>query len=372
MTTKQYLSRRQFIQMSAASGGAVLLAACGGGAAPEQAVLPAAPAAPAKAASVTNLAEGVEIMAGDVLDFSLTPVDWTGDFGFVTFQMHEGKVGGESIYYIRTDTSDVDFAAENGLVFVPLLASAVGNDIANKLYVQPDGPAVMEFGPVDEAFASLFQIVNVTPPIGRTFDNVADILAGVEQGGTTLEETTIFVNYPIVKWPGGELAVDETLEAALGDGQLFEPCNTENMTVKMKLHQCYPGSRYIVTDTSMPGMAPMMAINASPKTQALRDVGGTDEIWVFANGIPGSGVMGFQPAVFDNKAGEPAWSPFWDHYTLRWVDESNARILTNATEIREAIAAGEVEEFAGVPDTHPNGFVVNCPAPILAPNDFSA
>jgi len=142
------------------------------------------------------------------------------------------------------------------------------------------------------------------------------------------------------------------------------------MTVTFKLHQCYPGSRYILTDTSSVGMAPMMSVPASAPTQALMDSGATDEIWVFANGIPGSGVMGFQPAVFDNKAGQPAWSPFWNHFTLRWADESQARVIKTSAEIRELVAAGDLEQFNGVPDTHPNGFVVNCPAPILASNTF--
>ena len=73
----------------------------------------------------------------------------------------------------------------------------------------------------------------------------------------------------------------------------------------------------------------------------------------------------------DNKAGNGAWSPFWDHRALRWVDEENARVLRSSAEVRELIASGELEEFMGVPDTHPNGFIVNCPAPILAPNTFA-
>lgn len=371
MTKKdKNLSRRQFIQLGAASGGAVLLAACGGAAVEPTAIPPTAVPQPTQSASVSNLAEGVDIMVGDVLDFSLSPVDWPGDFGSVTFRLHEGKVDGESIYYIRTDSSDSTYAEEQGLVYVPLLAVANGAGIANKLYVLPDGaPAVMELAPGNDSFASLFQIVNVTPPIGQTYDSAQAIK---DAQGATIEETTIFVNFPIIKWPGGELAVDDKFEAALGAGQLFAPCDTEKMEVTMKLHKCYPGSRYIVTDTSMAGMAPMMAINAAPPTQKLREMGGTDEIWVFANGIPGPGVMGFQPAIFDNNAGTPAWSPFWDHYTLKWVDESNARLLKSSDEVRELIASGELEEFAGVPDTHPNGFVVNCPAPILAPNEFSA
>jgi hypothetical protein len=55
-----------------------------------------------------------------------------------------------------------------------------------------------------------------------------------------------------------------------------------------------------------------------------------------------------------------------------WKDEANARVLRSSTEIRAALDAGELEQFNGTPDTHPNGFVVNCPAAVLAPNDFGA
>ena len=49
-----------------------------------------------------------------------------------------------------------------------------------------------------------------------------------------------------------------------------------------------------------------------------------------------------------------------------------ARVLTDSDEIRAAIEAGDVTEYMGVKPSHPNGFVVNCPAPILAPNTFAA
>ena len=35
-----------------------------------------------------------------------------------------------------------------------------------------------------------------------------------------------------------------------------------------------------------------------------------------------------------------------------------------------AVGAGELDLFNGTPDTHPNGFVVNCPSPVLAPNPY--
>jgi len=88
----------------------------------------------------------------------------------------------------------------------------------------------------------------------------------------------------------------------------------------------------MIIDTSATPMAPMMSVPASSPTQALIDLNGTDEIWVFGNGIEGSGVMGFQPGVFDNQAGEPAWSPFWNHFTLTWTDGSDVRVLRSGDE----------------------------------------
>jgi hypothetical protein len=82
--------------------------------------------------------------------------------------------------------------------------------------------------------------------------------------------------------------------------------------------------------------------------------------------------MGFQSGVFDKQAGEPAWSPFWDHFTLTWADGSNVRVLRSGDEIRAAVGAGDVELWNGTPDSHPNGFVVNCPVPVVAPFDFEA
>lgn len=54
--------------------------------------------------------------------------------------------------------------------------------------------------------------------------------------------------------------------------------------------------------------------------------------------------------------------------TVLWTDKSQARVLTSSAEIRALIESGELEEFNGVPESHPEGFVVNCLAPILAPN----
>ncbi len=379
--SKTEVSRRQFLQFTAVSSGALFLAACTGGTAQvaeEVAQATAVPptsipptSIPATAAPVADAGE-VKVIVNDVIDYVLSSDEWTGQYGKVTFKLHEGRFDGEPIYFIRTDASEQTFAQDNGLVFVPLLA--VGRDIAESLYLFDNGqlPVLSSSPAVGEDFTSLVQVKNVTlSDDSLTLDSAEAVQQAVADGKATVEETTVFVNYPVVKWGDESLAVDDEKTETLGKGQLMEPVDTDNMTVSLKLHQCFPGSRYILTDTSFPGIAPMMSVPPSVPNQTLLDKGGTDEIWIFVNGIPGSGVMGFQPAIFDNEAGQPAWSPFWDHRALKWMDESQARVLRSSAEVREGIASGELQEFMGVPDTDPNGFVVNCPAPILAPNDFT-
>lgn len=374
----QSISRRQFLRLGTMSSGALLLAACGASS-PEESVAevaataPAATLAPVATSAASGAANGeAKVIVGDVVDFALSSDQWPGSFGSVTFELHEGVFDGQSIYYIRTDASEPAFAEENGLVFVPLLNA--GKDFAAPLYLfEDDRLPVFATSPGEEEFTSLFQLKTVTViDDSADLSSAAGITAAADAGGITIEEHAIFVNYPVVKWPGGELSVDDEKAEYLGTGQLLEPVDTSGMTVTFKLHECYPGSRYIVTDTSAAPMAPMMSISAAPPTQALKDNGGADEIWVFANGIEGSGVMGFQPAIFDNQAGHAAWSPFWNHFTLKWADGVQPRLLESSIEVRQAIDAGDVELFNGTPDSHPNGFVVNCPVPVLAENTFSA
>lgn len=371
------VSRRNFIKGIGATAGATLLASAG---------LPLALANDPRAVTAAKQTGGVmasqmvapqvELLISDVIGFGLTSDAWEGAFGWVTFRMHAGWHNGESVYYIQTDTSDADVAASAGLVHVPLLTAALAAEGATKpVYVFTNGADeqvnVLSTTPASEDFTSAWQVTEVTfTGDASVLTSEADILAAVDAGTATVNPLSIVVNCPVVKWAGGELAEDTEKVGYLGTGPLIEPVNTDNMTVTFKLHECYPGSRYIITDTSAAPMAPMMAISPSPVTQALVGVGATDEIWVFANGIPGSGVMGFQPAIFDHSAGDPIWSPFWDHFTVSWVDEGNARVLTSSDEIRELIESGELELFNGTPNSHPNGFVVNCPVPIKAANTF--
>jgi hypothetical protein len=373
-------SRRQFLRNVGLGTGALMLANAG---------LPLGmvragglqSAASAAAAAVTQGTAGawpqVELICGDVVGFALESQDWEGDFGWVTFQTHRALYEGDEVHYIRTDASDETFAQENFLVYVPLLNAALAAEGAtSQLYTFDNGvdgqyPVVSHIPDQDE-FSPAWHVRRVTFNGAATLlDSVEAIRAAEADGDVTVEALNLVVNFPLVKWPGGELPPDTELREYLGTGPLTEPVDAANMRVSFKLHECYPGSRYIITDTSAVPMAPMMGIVGSAATQQLARVGATDRIWVFGNGIPGSGVMGYQPAIFGNPAGHPVWSPFWEHFTAVWNDDSDAVLLTTADELRAR--EDQLTIYKGVPDMDQDmpAFVVNCPVPVKARNTFT-
>jgi hypothetical protein len=388
------VSRRAVLRLALGGGASLaLLAACGGddptatpapvatpapqAAQPAATPAPPAPTAPPAATATTATrapsADGAQVLVSDVVDYMLDANGrWDGPFGSVTLKIHHGYFDGDDVWFIRTDASDAAFARDNGLVFVPILANALNApDGTASIYLFEDQGAVVTSTPGDEqTYTPAFRVHRVTGATS-TLTSEADILAAQSAGTIEIEETDIVVNYPLVAWPGGSLAVDTDLMEPLGSGPLVEPIDERNETVTFKLHECFPGSRYIVTDTSAVPMAPMMGIVGSGFTQALQDVNAVAPITIFLNGLPGPGVMGFQPAIFNESAGHPAWSPFWDHFAVEWADPEQATVVRSQSELDALVASGDLILYNGVPDTHPMGFVVNCPAPILAPNTYT-
>ncbi|MDP8905112.1 MAG: hypothetical protein M3N29_07335 [Chloroflexota bacterium] len=378
MNIEVQLSRRRFVKQSLLVGGGLVIAAC----TPLRALQTATPrptttarGTPSVTSPVPTPDSAATVLVRDVLDFDLRgPFAWNG--GSVTMRLHEGRIDGEPIYYVRTDASDQGFAEQEGLLFVPLLRLARNREGAlGTIYLFENGAsaqvAVLSTGPGRDDFTPLCRIVRArfkADPV--LLQSAHDVLAAARAGTVHLEETETVVNYPIVKWPGGELPVDTVVEQPLAGGPLLAAPDVDAMTVTFKLHQCYPESRYIVTDTSAVPMAPMMNIEGSPGTEGLAEAHATSKITVFGNGIPGPGAMGFQPGIFERKAGDPAWSPIWDHWTALWKDPGQARLLEDQGQLDAAVEAAEIILHRGTPDTGGRGFVVNCPSPIVAPNDF--
>jgi hypothetical protein len=316
------------------------------------------------------------VIVDDVIDYTLAPEGrWDGPFGSVTMRLHRGWVDGEDVTFIRTDASEQEFASREGLVYVPLMANALDEPGSySDLYLFDGGPEgqlpVMSTSPADgEHFSPAFRLHNVliVGKTGTPITSEQEILDAAERGDVEIESTDIIVNYPVVTWPGGQIPADEEKVEALGGGQLIENPDIDGGQVTLKLHQCYPGSRYIITDTSALPMAPMMGAGEAGASQLLIDVNAVAPITIFLNGLEGTGAMGFQPGIFNTDAGDPAWSPFWEHFAAEWVNEDEAVPVTSQRQLDELVNAGDLIRYGGVPDTDPDTFVVNCSVPILAP-----
>lgn len=77
-------------------------------------------------------------------------------------------------------------------------------------------------------------------------------------------------------------------------------------------------------------------------------------VYVFKNGIKGTGPFRFQPDVFDNPPGTEGYSPLRQLNLVTWKDENAARELKSAADVKAA-------EKAGLITIERPGVVVNMP-----------
>jgi hypothetical protein len=331
--------------------------------------------APAAGGSGAGTGGEERVIVGDVIDYALTSEEWAGAFGFVTFRLQRSVVDGNDVYLVRTDTSDEAFAMTEGLVWAPKLAGLRAAGLTGDAFLvsggMDDQSIVLSSEPGRAGYTPAWRIHRASwSAAPRPLRSTGDVDAAAEAGEITLEETDIVLNGAVVKWSDGEMPVDQERIEYLGGGQLLEPVDAAGLTATFKLHECFPGVRYVVFDTSLEPMAEGMNIAHSPGLADSPDAGATGRTNVFMNGLDGSGPMGFQPSVFDSRAGTPEWSPYWDHMTYAWKDGVEPRALGTEREVHAARDAGELDEFPGTPDTKGEIFTVNCPVPVLAPNTF--
>ncbi len=329
---------------------------------------------PAQAPARQAETQDGKAVVGDVVDFKLSSDDWEGAFGFVTLRLHAARFDGRDVYFIQTDTSDAGFASERKLVHAPKIAPMADAKLSGEIFLIDNQPAVVSSQPGSKDYTPAWRVRRASwTSDSRELGSVDDVRAAASSGDLNVEETEIVLNAPIVKWAGGELAVDGKLRDYLGDGQLVERPDTGRMQVKFKLHECFPGSRYIVTDHSIAPAAEMTHTVFAPRLQAKPlDAGATGRTNVFMNGFPGPGPMKHQPSVFDSDAGNPAWSPYWDHFAMEWRKGREPRVLREQPAVFSARDAGDLKEYPGVPDTKGEVFTVNCPVPVVAPATFKA
>lgn len=80
----------------------------------------------------------------------------------------------------------------------------------------------------------------------------------------------------------------------------------------------------------------------------------TGNVYVFENGLKGSGPLGYQPDVFDNPPGFDGYSPLRMVILVKWIVEENLVEFMSVKDINSAVDKGLVS-------LTPTGIVVNMP-----------
>ncbi|MGI0019203.1 MAG: DUF7482 domain-containing protein [Nitrososphaera sp.] len=297
----------------------------------------------------------------------------------VTLPLTRGFVNGSEVFYISTEASDKGLADHltnvtgSRVAYSPALAAAPPGSLAN-IYAFSNGiagpgplgfqPNVADSQPGDAKYSPLWRINTVEWQTGkapRELRSEQEVLDASLAGKVKITFTDMVVNCPFVQWEGGSLQVRQDKEladdTAYGGGQVLS-IDTARMQVTFVGHRGFApdGSTiyYIATDASVKEVADALGVVHAARTGSALATGAASDLWVFTNGIKGTGPMGFQASVAGSDVSDDAYSPLWRILATTWSDAGKARFLTTSSQIS---AAGE----SGMLSIEIAGAVVNCP-----------
>jgi hypothetical protein len=294
-----------------------------------------------------------------------------------------GYENGNEIFFIGTDISDKDLAAQltNMTGFrvnhAPLLAQTP-EDARGQVYifengVEGNGPLgfqipVTNAKPGDDGYSPLQQINLVRwtdQSAAIELKSVDEIMEHGGMGHLVINQTDIVANHPAIQWDGGTLQIREDRDSINDDspymgGQVTE-IDTENMTVTFVAHRGWgPDGKtiyYIVTDATpeMPGT--MMGVPFVAADEKLATTPVAVDLFQFMNGINGTGPMGFQAGIGGANPDDPNYSPMWKISFITWKDPAQARVLETQADINRMLTEGLITLEPAMEGKH----VVNCP-----------
>ena len=319
-------------------------------------------------------ANAMEMMDSKMMDHKLTNTNLP-----ITIPLTKGYVKGSEVFYISTEASDKDLADHlteiTGfrVAYTPTLqktpADALAQIYAFENGIQGEGPLgfqpnVADSHPGDLNYSPLWAVNIVKWSDGvspRELKSQTEILSAQTDGELTVIPSGFVVNCPFVQWDGGSLQMreDKTLtdETPYGGGQVLY-IDIEKMQVTFVAHRGFgpDGSTiyYIATDASVKDVADMLGVVFAERTGATLLSGASSDLYVFTNGIKGTGPMGFQASIGSTNVGDEFYSPMWRIQAATWAEPSSADFLTMSSQITSAASKGALStEVAGV--------VVNCP-----------
>jgi len=303
-----------------------------------------------------------------------------------TIPLHQGWYSGESVYYIITDSSeqkhaDIITKAQGWKVEIaPLLAKApkealsttymFTNGVEGKGVHGFQGEVFTSTPAQADKYSALTAHVHVTWNDGKTstvLKSEADIKQAENDGKVTLTPVEVVINMPQIMWPGGQMKVKEdkklTDETAYGEAQVLD-INTEKMTVTFVAHRGWGGPQgktvyYIVTDATPSDPANMMGVTPAKTSAKLIANAAAVDLFQFANGIKGTGPMGFQAGIGASANGEENYSPMWRIFMISWKDPVSAQLLETRGDIDFYQKEGKID--VGLARPMDSDHIVNCP-----------
>jgi len=303
-----------------------------------------------------------------------------------TIPLHQGWYSGEPVYFIITDSSEKNHAdtitkAQKWKVeLAPLLARAPKESLSTTYMFTNgvEGKGIHGFqGEVftstpaqSDKYSALTAHVHVTWNEGKTptvLKSESDIKQAEKDGKVTLTPVEVVINMPQIIWPGGQMKIKEdkklTDETAYGGAQVLD-IDTEKMTVTFVAHRGWAGPQgktiyYIVTDATPSDPANMMGVTPVETSAKLIANAAAVDLFQFANGIKGTGPLGFQAGIAASANGEENYSPMWRIFIISWKDPSSAKLLETRSDIDFYQQEGQID--VGLARPMDSDHIVNCP-----------
>lgn len=320
--------------------------------------------------SVALPALSAELPRGQILLTSAISVD--AEANTVTLPLFRGEAGGQTIWYIVTDSSDEEDARKRGVVHAPLLGRAGHVQTVTQkgdhleFQAAPDFSGSRQLAPGPKGFPPTGAVPGATAP--------TEYSPFIRVGGNGP-----VLNAPVVATGDGPFDLEahsNTLDRVLA-------IDTAKGEVTLLLSHGFAEGRrivYISTEASDPVAAALERATWVPRLgEGDADIG----LLVFTAGEQGQGMAQAllqgglpQTAMLANASklaaplniltafpmGKTArgYSPSWRVTLLRWSPRATPQRVTGQAELWKHVSAGRVLGFGGgAPDA--SDMVVNCP-----------
>ena len=300
---------------------------------------------------------------------------------------HHALYDGDKVLYIITDSSDKEYATtltetQDWIVQHAQGLSNLNTNPDQKLFIFKNGirgdgiygfqDEVISFIPHDKEYTALSQVIEVSWKIGQKpvlLESDIQVIEAEEAGRIEFNHLNVTVNSPQIKWPEGQMKIrsDKTIsDDMLFDGGQITEINQDENTVTFVAHRGWSSNGetiyYIVVDTTPSGPAETMGVVFSPASEIL-STESTPDLFMFKNGIRGSGPLGYQPIITSVGAENEKYSPIWKVHSVKWNDENSAKIL----ETKLDVDAFKNEELISVSLARPTNSVHIINSPIVNP-----